>query len=120
LTPCQCSEASGSLAVTVKNLGAEPVRYVREKKFRASPPRAVIGLEAEFNLFVDGKKRRPEKVFGDPSRLVRRRMIPRTGKSFQSPAGGAIYFDTGVFEAATQLVELQTGSCYLSPRSVWP
>ena len=55
----------------MKNLGAEPGRYVREKKFRASPPRAVIGLEAEFNLFVDGKKRRPEKVFGDPSRLVR-------------------------------------------------
>ena len=73
----------------------------------ATPPRAVIGLEAEFNLFVNGRRRRPEKVFGDPSRLVRRRMIPRTGKSFQLPAGGAIYFDTGVIEVATPIVELE-------------
>jgi len=103
----------------VKNLGAEPGRYVREKKFRASPPRAVIGLEAEFNLFVDSKKRRPEKVFGDPSRLVRRRMIPRTGKSFQLPAGGAIYFDTGVIEVATPIVELERGCCHRATRLLW-
>jgi hypothetical protein len=105
--------------VTVKNLGTEPGRYVREKKFLASPPRAVIGLEAEFNLFVDGKRRRPERVFGDPSRLVRRRMIPRTGKSFQLPAGGAIYFDTGVIEVATPIVELERGCCYRATRLLW-
>ena len=69
----------------------------------------MIGLEAEFNLFVNGRRRRPEKVFGDPSRLVRRRMIPRTGKSFQLPAGGAIYFDTGVIEVATPIIELEPG-----------
>jgi hypothetical protein len=103
----------------VKNLGAEPGRYVRETKFLASPPRAVIGLEAEFNLFVDGKRRRPERVFGDPSRLVRRRMIPRSGKSFQLPAGGAIYFDTGVIEVATPIVELERGCCYRATRLLW-
>lgn len=83
------------------------------------PPRAVIGLEAEFNLFVNGRRRRPEKVFGDPSRLVRRRMIPRTGKSFQLPAGGAIYFDTGVIEVATPIVELEPGCCYRATRLLW-
>src|SRR5213079_2320650 len=103
----------------VKNLGAELGRYVREKEFRASPPRAVIGLEAEFNLFVDGKRRRPEKIFGDPSRLVRKKMIPRTGKSFQLPAGGAIYFDTGVIEIATPIVELEPGCCYRATRLLW-
>jgi hypothetical protein len=103
----------------VKNSGLELGRYVREKKFPASPPRAVIGLEAEFNLLVDGKRRRPEKVFGDPSRLVRRRMIPRTGKSFQLPAGGAIYFDTGVIEVATPIVELERGCCYRATRLLW-
>ena len=103
----------------MKNSGTEPGRYVREAKFLASPPRAVIGLEAEFNLFVDGKRRRPEKVFGDPSRLVRRRMIPRTGKSFQLPAGGAIYFDTGVIEVATPIVELERGCCYRATRLLW-
>src|SRR5216110_484315 len=85
----------------------------------ATLPRAVIGLEAEFNLFVDGKRRRPEKVFGDPSRLVRKKMIPRTGKSFQLPAGGAIYFDTGVIEVATPIVELERGCCYRATRLLW-
>jgi hypothetical protein len=94
-------------------------RFFRHHAPAATPPRAVIGLEAEFNLFVNGRRRRPEKVFGDPSRLVRRRMIPRTGKSFQLPAGGAIYFDTGVIEVATPIVELEPGCCYRATRSLW-
>jgi hypothetical protein len=92
---------------------------IRLSALGATPPRAVIGLEAEFNLFVNGRRRRPEKVFGDPSRLVRRRMIPRTGKSFQLPAGGAIYFDTGVIEVATPIVELERGCCYRATRLLW-
>jgi hypothetical protein len=94
-------------------------RLIRRRAFGATPPRAVIGLEAEFNLFLNGRRRRPEKVFGDPSRLVRRRMIPRTGKSFQLPAGGAIYFDTGVIEVATPIVELEPGCCYRATRLLW-
>ena len=85
----------------------------------AAPPQAVIGLEAEFSLFVNGRRQRPESVFGDPSRLVRRRMIPRTGKSFQLPSGGAIYFDTGVIEVATPIVELEPGCCYRATRLLW-
>src|SRR5947199_2156408 len=85
----------------------------------ATSRRAVIGLEAEFNLCVNGRSRRGEKVFGTPSRLVRRRMIPRTGKSFQLPAGGAIYFDTGVIEVATPIVELEPGCCYRATRLLW-
>ena len=92
---------------------------LRLRALAATPPRAVIGLEAEFNLFVNGRRRRPEKVFGDPSRLVRRRMIPRTGKSFQLPAGGAIYFDTGVIEVATPIIELEPGCCYRATRLLW-
>jgi hypothetical protein len=91
----------------------------RLRTYGATPPRAVIGLEAEFNLFINGRRRRPEKVFGDPSRLVRRRMIPRTGKSFQLPAGGAIYFDTGVIEVATPIVELERGCYYRATRLLW-
>jgi len=104
----------------MKNFGTERgTRFSRERTLVAIPPLAVIGLEAEFNLFVNGSRRRPEKVFGDPSRLVRRRMIRRTGKSFQSPAGGAIYFDTGVIEVATPIVELEPGCCYRATRSLW-
>src|SRR5437016_13191570 len=103
----------------MKDLGTERGRFYRERVIVATPPRAVIGLEAEFNLLINGRRRRPEKVFGDPSRLVRRRMIRRTGKSFQSPAGGAIYFDTGVIEVATPIVELEPGCCYRATRSLW-
>ena len=104
----------------MKDLGTERgIYFFRDRALVATPPRAVIGLEAEFNLFVNGRRRRPEKVFGDPSRLVRRRMIPRTGKSFQLPAGGAIYFDTGVIEVATPIVELEPGCCYRATRSLW-
>jgi hypothetical protein len=46
-------------------------------------------------------------------------MIPRTGKSFQLPAGGAIYFDTGVIEVATPIVELERGCCYRATRLLW-
>src|SRR5213592_626784 len=92
---------------------------LRLRTLGAVPPRAVVGLEAEFNLLVNGRRRRPEKVFGDPSRLVRSRMIPRTGKSFQLPAGGAIYFDTGVIEVATPIVELEPGCCYRATRLLW-
>jgi hypothetical protein len=94
-------------------------RLFGEHAVLEAPPRSVIGLEAEFNLLVNGCRRRPERVFGDPSRLVRRRMIPRTGKSFQSPAGGAIYFDTGVIEVATPIVELEQGCCYRATRLLW-
>src|SRR5437588_13027300 len=104
----------------MKDLGTERgAQFFPERAFTATPPRAVIGLEAEFNLFVNGRRRRPEKVFRDPSRLVRRRMIPRTGKSFQLPAGGAIYFDTGVIEVATPIVELEPGCCYRATRLLW-
>src|SRR5213595_3213245 len=104
----------------MKDFGTEQGgRFFRERTLVATPPRAVIGLEAEFNLFINERRRRPEKVFGDPSRLVRRRMIPRTGKSFQLPAGGAIYFDTGVIEVATPIVELETGCCYRATRLLW-
>jgi hypothetical protein len=104
----------------MKNLGTRrDTRFFPEGAHVATPPRAVIGLEAELNLLVNGRRRRPEKVFGDPSHLVRRRMIPRTGKSFQLPAGGAIYFDTGVIEVATPIVELEPGCCYRATRLLW-
>jgi hypothetical protein len=91
----------------------------REEGAVSMPPRAVIGLEAEFNLLINGRRQRPEKIFGDPSRLIRQRMIPRSGRSFQLPAGGAIYFDTGVIEVATPIVEMEQGCCYRATRLLW-
>ena len=86
---------------------------------RTPPPRPVLGLEAEFTLFIDDVEQKPEKVFGTPRNLIRRKMIPRTGRSYQSPAGGAIYFDTGVIEVATPIIELGPGCCYRATRLLW-
>src|SRR5437763_7580282 len=104
----------------MKDLGTErTARFFPAETSAAIPVRAVIGLEAEFNLLVNGRRRRPEKVFVHPSRLVRRRTIPRTGKSVPFPAGRAIYYDTGVIEVATPIVELEPGCCYRATRLLW-
>lgn len=83
------------------------------------PPKPVIGIEAEFTLFVDDVKRRPEDVFGTPRNLISAPMLPRTGRSFQLPSGGAIYFDTGVIEVATPIVKLEPGCAYRATRLLW-
>src|SRR5438105_3626607 len=88
-------------------------------RFHLPPPRAVIGLEAEFSLIINDVRRRPETIFGTAQRLIRRKMLPRTGRSFQLPSGGAIYFDTGVIEVATPIVELEPGCCYRATRLLW-
>jgi hypothetical protein len=94
-------------------------RSKRAGRFHLPPPRAVIGLEAEFNLMIDDVRKRPEKIFGTAAKLIRRKMLPRTGRSFQLPSGGAIYFDTGVIEVATPIVELEPGCCYRATRLLW-
>ena len=86
---------------------------------RGTPRKGVIGYEAEFNLYVGDRKRRPEKVFRNPQEIVRARMLPRTGRSFHMPSGGAIYFDTGVVEVATPIIELEPGCCVRAGRSLW-
>jgi hypothetical protein len=78
-----------------------------------------IGLESEFSLVVDGQPARPEDIFGDPRAFIRGSLIHRTGTSYQLPSGAAIYFDTGVIEVATPLVELERGSVARAGRSLW-
>jgi hypothetical protein len=79
----------------------------------------VIGLESEFTVFVQDEKRLPEHIFKSPQKIVREKMIPRTGRSFHLPSGGALYFDTGVIEVATPIIELEDGCCVRGTRSLW-
>src|SRR5688572_27139071 len=100
----------------MKQVKANSQISVLGKARESPPPQPVIGIEAEFALYVDDVKKRPEDVFGTPAKLIGQPMIPRTGRSFQLPSGGAIYFDTGVIEVATPIVELQPGCCYRATR----
>ena len=84
-----------------------------------SPRKAVIGYEAEFDLYMGGIRKRPEHIFKNPQEIVREPMIPRAGRSFHMPSGGAVYFDTGVIEVATPIIELEAGCCLRAGRSLW-
>lgn len=78
-----------------------------------------IGIEAEFTVWIDGEQKRPEKVFGNPRYIVRDAMIPRQGRSWHLPSGGALYFDTGVIEVATPIVEIGPGCAVRAVRLLW-
>jgi hypothetical protein len=71
--------------------------------------RPVAGIEAEFALRVDDRPARPEDVFGDPRGFLSVPLMHRTGRSFHLPNGSAIYFDTGVIEIASPVMELERG-----------
>jgi hypothetical protein len=86
---------------------------------RAQLRLAAVGLEAEFSLFLDDTPARPEEVFGDPRAFLRGPLTHRTGTSYQLPTGAAIYFDTGVIEIATPVIELERGCVARAGRSLW-
>jgi len=80
---------------------------------------AAIGLEAEFSVVLDGESVKPEDVFGSPRRIVRGPLMHRTGRSYHLPTGGAVYFDTGVIEIATPVIEIEKGCAARAGRSLW-
>src|SRR5215213_9585408 len=93
----------------------------RRRIATATPERslAAIGLEAEFAIVMDGAQVRPEDVFGSPRRIVRGPMMHRTGRSYHLPTGSAVYFDTGVVEIATPMIEIEPGCAARGGRSLW-
>ncbi|MGI8906345.1 MAG: hypothetical protein ACR2IE_07640 [Candidatus Sumerlaeaceae bacterium] len=92
-------------------------RFIAKQQEKATQP--AIGLEAEFTLLVDGQPAKPEDVFGSPTAFVRQKMMHRTGRSYHLPTGCAVYFDTGVIEVATPMIELEPGCAARAGRSLW-
>ena len=80
---------------------------------------AAIGMEAEFSVFVDGEQVKPEDVFHDPRTFLGRNLMHRRGTSYHLPTGGAVYFDTGVIEIATPVIEIERGCAARAGRSLW-
>lgn len=101
----------------------KPVRK-RERRNVAAASKAsshlpAIGMEAEFATVVDGEQQTPEEVFGSPRHFIRGPLSHRTGRSYHLPTGGAIYFDTGVMELATPMIEISRGCGARGTRSLW-
>lgn len=80
---------------------------------------AAMGVESEFVLVVDDEAVRPEDLFGDPRAFIRQELVHRRGTSYHLPTGGAIYFDTGVIEVATPVIEIARGCGARAGRSLW-
>src|ERR671928_980897 len=80
---------------------------------------AAIGMEAEFAVIQDGVQVKPEDLFGSPRKIIREKMMHRKGRSYHLPTGGAVYFDTGVIEVATPVIEIEPGCAARAGRSLW-
>jgi hypothetical protein len=78
-----------------------------------------LGIESEFTVLLDGQHVKPEDVFTSPTQIVRAPMVHRTGRSYHLPTGGAVYFDTGVIEIATGMVEIEPGCAARAGRALW-
>jgi hypothetical protein len=78
-----------------------------------------VGLESEFTVLLDGQAVKPEDVFKSPTNIVRKKMMHRTGRSYHLPTGGALYFDTGVIEIATGMIEIEKGCAARAGRALW-
>jgi hypothetical protein len=80
---------------------------------------AAIGMESEFSLVINGEQVTPEEAFGDPRAFMSMPLMHRQGTSYHLPTGGAVYFDTGVIEVATPVIEIERGCAARAGRSLW-
>lgn len=79
----------------------------------------VIGLESEFKVFIDDQEVKPEDVWRTPAAFVDQPLLKRTNKSMQLPTGGALYFDGGVLEVVTPVIEIAPQCTARVVRSLW-
>ena len=79
----------------------------------------VTGMEAEFNVFLDGLEIDPRAFWGRPTGFIDVPMLRREKSSFQLPTGGAVYFDRGVIEVVTPVIELAPGCSARVVRNLW-
>jgi len=93
----------------------DPLRFPYTNELRMP----VIGLEAEFKVFVDDVEIVPEDYWRVPSGFIESPLLRRSSKSSQLPSGGAVYFDGGVLEVVTPVIELAPQCTARAVRSLW-
>ncbi|HEV8657876.1 MAG TPA: hypothetical protein VGS96_04545 [Thermoanaerobaculia bacterium] len=78
-----------------------------------------IGMESEFNVWLDEVEIDPKSYWKHPSAFIDRPLLPREKSSLQLPTGGAVYFDRGVIEVVTPVIELAPHSTARMVRNLW-
>lgn len=89
----------------------------RLSKTRLNMP--VIGMEAEFNVWLDEVEINPEPYWKHPSAFIDAPMLKREKTSVQLPTGGAVYFDRGVIEVVTPVIEIAPSCTARMVRNLW-
>src|SRR5438034_734775 len=79
----------------------------------------VIGMESEFNVLLDEVEIDPRVYWDHPKAFIDRPLLPREKSSLQLPTGGAVYFDRGVIEVVTPVIELAPASTARMVRNLW-
>ncbi|HXI11891.1 MAG TPA: hypothetical protein VNM92_04510 [Thermoanaerobaculia bacterium] len=79
----------------------------------------VIGMESEFNVWVDGIEIIPETYWKTPQDFIEVKMLAREKSSSQLPTGGAVYFDRGVIEVVTPVIEIAPSCTARVVRNLW-
>jgi hypothetical protein len=93
--------------------------FVNRRIARTSLRMPVIGMESEFNVWLDEVEIDPKPFWGHPSAFIDRPLLPREKSSLQLPTGGAVYFDRGVIEVVTPVIELAPHSTARMVRNLW-
>jgi hypothetical protein len=87
--------------------------------YKAELALPVIGLEAEFKVFVDEVETLPEELWRTPAAFMTQPLLKRANRALQLPTGGAVYFDGGVIEVVTPVIELAPQCTARAVRSLW-
>src|SRR6266516_7592574 len=91
----------------------------RRRALRTWLEMPVIGMESEFNVWLDETEINPEHYWKHPGAFIDRPLLPREKSSLQLPTGGAVYFDRGVIEVVTPVIELAPHSTARMVRNLW-
>lgn len=78
-----------------------------------------MGIEAEFEVFVDGERVMPEQYWGEPGAFIVLPLGTHGATNPQLPTGGSVYFDQGVIEVVTPVIELDPGCSARAVRNLW-
>ncbi len=92
-------------------------QIARLGKTRLNMP--VIGMESEFNVWLDEVEINPEPYWKHPSAFIDVPTLKREKTSVQLPTGGAVYFDRGVIEVVTPVIELAPHCTARMVRNLW-
>src|SRR5947208_1883791 len=79
----------------------------------------VMGMESEFNVWLDEVEINPETYWKHPKAFIDAPLLEREKTSSHIPTGGAVYFDRGVIEVVTPVIELAPHSTARMVRNLW-